>query len=90
MRFKQIEAEEIVGADDILAWQRRISTASWSKSAYLGAVREYLTTPFHKPCETCDVLEQCLSGCLAQKVLAHGDLKKCPDPMCLRRKEVEQ
>ena len=27
---------------------------------------------------------------LAQKVLAHGDLKKLPDPMCLRRKEVEQ
>ena len=88
--FKQIEVEEIVGADDYSCLATKDLNGCWTRSAYLNAVRDYLTTPFHKPCETCGDLEQCLSGCLAQKVLAHGDLKKRPDPMCLRRKEVEQ
>ncbi len=88
--FKQIEAEEIVGADDYSCLATKDLDDCWSRSAYLNAVRKYLTTPFDEPCEACDVLEQCLSGCLAQKVLAHGDLTKRPDPTCLRRKEVEQ
>ncbi len=86
--FKQVEAEELVGTDAYSCLAQCSLQDCWDKSPYLKAVREYLTTPFGKPCDTCDVLEQCLSGCLAQKVLTHGDLGKRPDPMCLRRKEV--
>ena len=87
--FKQIEAEELVGTSEYSCLAHGSLQKCWEKSPYLMAVREYLTTPFGKPCNTCDVLEECLSGCLAQKVLAYGDLEKRPDPMCLRRKEVE-
>jgi len=62
----------------------------WERSKYLGAIRHYLTTPFGEPCASCEALEQCKSGCLAQKVLeqesiVNGDICKRPDPLCLKR-----
>jgi hypothetical protein len=48
------------------------------------SVRRYLTTPFADQCSECGALEDCLSGCMAQKFHARGGLAKCPDPMCLR------
>lgn len=58
----------------------------WEKSPYLLSVRRYLTTPFADQCSECGTLEDCLSGCMAQKFHAHGALVKCPDPMCLEGK----
>jgi radical SAM protein with 4Fe4S-binding SPASM domain len=61
----------------------------WERSTYLEAIRRYLTTRFDEPCANCEALEQCKSGCLAQKALeqesiAHGDIAKRPDPLCLK------
>lgn len=82
--FKLIEAHELVGTDDFSRVDLWSLEDCWYKSPYLRAVRDYLTTPFQPPCDTCELLERCLSGCLAQKVIAHGALKKGPDPMCLK------
>lgn len=57
----------------------------WEKAPYLQAVREYLTTDFADECAECSALEDCLSGCMAQKFHAYGKPLKCPDPMCLMR-----
>jgi pyrroloquinoline quinone biosynthesis protein E len=81
--FKQVEAEELVGSGEFSSLAECSLQECWDKSPYLNAVRTYLTTPFSEPCGSCEMLEKCLSGCLAQKALAHGDLKKRPDPMCL-------
>jgi radical SAM protein with 4Fe4S-binding SPASM domain len=81
--FKQVKAEEIAGT---LEWSSLTNCSvsdCWAKSHYLEAVRTYLTTPFHDPCDSCALLEKCLSGCLAQKVIAYGTLDKRPDPDCL-------
>ncbi len=82
--FKQVESGELVGADDFSQLDRWSLQECWEKSPYLGAVRSYLTTAFGPPCDACELLERCLSGCLAQKVIANGTLDKAPDPMCLK------
>jgi len=82
--FKQIEAQELVGTDEFCRVDRWSLEDCWQKSPYLGAVRHYLTTPFQPPCDGCELIKRCLSGCLAQKVITHGMLKKAPDPMCLK------
>ncbi len=81
--FKQIEARDLVGTDEFSRVDRWSLKECWEKSSYLAAVRTYLTSPFAPPCETCTLLENCLSGCLAQKVLTQGSMKKAVDPMCL-------
>lgn len=84
--FKQVRAEEIVGTADHSRLDRFSLSDCWQRSPFLHAVRAYLTTDFAPPCESCGVLTQCLSGCLAQKVIMHGDFAKRPDPACLRGK----
>jgi len=82
--FKQIEAQELVGTDDFSRVDGWSLEDCWQKSPYLSAVRNYLTTDFEPPCDACELLERCLSGCLAQKVIEYGAFKKAPDPMCLK------
>ncbi len=82
--FKQVGAEELVGTSDLCSLDGTSLRDCWERSPYLLAVREYLTTPFAEPCASCKALERCLSGCLAQKAIAHGNLDKRPDPDCLR------
>ena len=82
--FKRIEARELVGTDEFSRVDLWSLQDCWQKSPYLAAVREHLTTPFEPPCDACDLLERCLSGCLAQKVITHGAVEKAPDPMCLK------
>ncbi len=84
--FKQVKAEEIVGTAKYSRLDCFRLRECWNNSPFLSLVREYLTTPFEIPCESCNVLSQCLSGCLAQKVILHGDFEKRPDPSCLRGK----
>lgn len=81
--FKCIRAEQLVGTDDYSHLDRWSLAECWQNSLYLKAVRRYLTTPFAEPCASCSLLGKCASGCLAQKVIAHGELVKVPDPMCL-------
>jgi radical SAM protein with 4Fe4S-binding SPASM domain len=81
--FKRIGSEELVGTDD---WSNLCETSMqdcWQKSPYLQAVRQFLMTDFTDPCASCGFLDRCVSGCLAQKTLAEGTLRKCPDPDCL-------
>ncbi len=82
--FKQIRAAELVRTGK---WSSLLGTSlrdCWQKSPYLEAVRKYLTTDFEAPCNTCGLLEKCLSGCLAQKVIAYNSLEKKTDPDCLK------
>jgi radical SAM protein with 4Fe4S-binding SPASM domain len=81
--FKQISAEELVGTNHLSSLRENSLEECWEGSPYLNAVRKYLTTPFPRQCGNCRSLEQCLSGCLAQKVIEHGNLQKRPDPMCM-------
>ena len=81
--FKQVMAEEIAGTLKLSMLKDYSLEECWSRSPFLEAIRGYLTTDFAEPCASCDALVRCLSGCLAQKVIANGNLKKRPDPMCL-------
>ncbi len=81
--FKQIKAEEIVGSLDYSCLKELSLRECWGKSLFLEAIRNYLTTPFEEPCESCKYIKSCFSGCLAQKVIKYGDLKKRRDPDCL-------
>lgn len=82
--FKQVGSGELTGTELYSSLNDNRLAECWTNSPYLAAVRTYLTTPFEAPCAQCGSLETCLSGCLAQKVLAHGILHKCTDPDCLR------
>ena len=81
--FKQIESQDVIGTSRLSSLAHASLKECWEKSPYLLAIRKYLRTDFEKPCDSCKKLEECLSGCLAQKVLEHGGLKKTHDPMCL-------
>lgn len=81
--FKQIKAEEIVGTLDFSIIKGFSLSECWDKSPFLKAVRDYLTTDFVDPCLSCAKLKMCLSGCLAQKIIATGDMHKQPDPLCM-------
>ena len=81
--FKRIGAGEIVGTEDRSSLTESNLSECWQKSPFLEAIRTYLTTDFTAPCDSCKLLERCLSGCLAQKVIAYGTFDKRPDPDCL-------
>lgn len=81
--FKRIGATELVGTEDWSSLAESTLANCWRKSPFLEAVRTYLTTDFVDPCDSCKLLEKCVSGCLAQKVIAYGSLDKRPDPDCL-------
>jgi len=81
--FKQVKAEEIVGTLELSSLATNSLSECWESSPFLEEIRKYLTTDFAEPCASCTALEKCLSGCLAQKVIANGNLEKRPDPMCL-------
>ncbi|MBI4331883.1 MAG: SPASM domain-containing protein [Chloroflexi bacterium] len=87
--FKNIEPADIGLADEYNNVLVQPIEACWRRSEYLNAIRRYLSTPFGRPCSACEYLEQCKSGCLAQKVIEqesiqHGEIAKKPDPLCLR------
>ena len=81
--FKKIESQDVVGTSRLSSLADASLNECWENSPYLLAIRKYLTTQFAKPCESCNKLKECLSGCLAQKVIEHEELKKTHDPMCL-------
>lgn len=82
--FKQIKAEELVLTKSFSVIDGATLQQCWEKSLFLNAVRDYLSSPFEKPCNGCDYLKGCLSGCLAQKVLVNGSFKKSSDPDCMK------
>ena len=81
--FKHIHPADIGASSDFSCLHANSLFECWEKSPYLGVVRKYLTSDFAPECSVCQKLENCMSGCMAQKFYAYGELKKCPDPMCL-------
>lgn len=81
--FKQITSSEIVGNSDFSNLKEVSLKEVWSKSPYLVAIRKFLESDYEEPCTSCNDLQKCLSGCLAQKVIKYGELSKNPDPACL-------
>lgn len=81
--FKQVKAEELVGTLDSSSLKDNSVSKCWQSSPFLVAVRKYLTSPFGPTCDKCTNLELCLSGCLAQKVIASETFEKEIDPDCL-------
>ena len=81
--FKQIKPEDLVGEDSFSSLKSHSLNECWDQSNYLGKVREYLTTDFGEPCNSCGKLDVCYSGCLAQKIIEYGDMEKRADPWCL-------
>lgn len=84
--FKQILPTEIAGTMAFSTLANHSLADCWERSPYFSAVREYLTTDFGEPCKRCVYLDDCLSGCLAQKVLTNGSLSKNPDPHCVHNR----
>ncbi|MBI5384666.1 MAG: radical SAM protein [Verrucomicrobia bacterium] len=85
--FKQVRAEQVVGTLNFSCLRNTSLQECWEKSPFLEAIRTYLTTPFPDGCDDCQNLEKCLSGCLAQKVIASGNLNKRSDPECLKARK---
>ena len=82
--FKQI-SPDMLGVSNVYSNLTNNSIAEcWDNSPYLQKIRDYLTSPFAEKCNSCEVIENCLSGCVAQKFYSYGTLSKCPDPMCIR------
>ncbi len=81
--FKRINAVELVGTANWSSLSSSNLSDCWEKSPYLEAVRDYLTTDFSEPCNSCRLVEKCVSGCLAQKTIVCNAIKKQPDPDCL-------
>lgn len=81
--FKQLPPSELSITDKYSNLTDHSLAECWEKSPYLNAVREYLQSDFAPECAECDCLGRCHSGCLAQKIHAHGSMVKAPDPMCL-------
>lgn len=87
--FKNILAEEIVGNLKYSTLENESLLDCWERSPYLNAIRSHLSSDFEEPCKSCSVVSSCLSGCLAQKVIAYGGLVKKPDPSCLMSSSKE-
>lgn len=81
--FKHIPPE-LIGANSEYSnlGMHSLSTC-WEKSVYLKTVREHLLSGFAADCKSCPKFKSCNSGCMAQKFHAYGELRKCPDPLCL-------
>lgn len=88
--FKQISLNEIVGNDEYSSLKFHSLQDCWEKSKYLNKIRSVLKSEYQEPCKSCDKLDYCRSGCLAQKVLLHNSLKNSQDPSCLLKKKKEQ
>jgi radical SAM protein with 4Fe4S-binding SPASM domain len=55
----------------------------WSKSSW-EELRQFDYVKLKKPCGSCEHLHECRGGCVAQRVLARGDVYLGPDPMCFK------
>ncbi len=82
--FKHIRPSDLGITDEYCNLSKHSIKDCWAKSSLLNLVRTYLTTPFADECSKCGSIESCTSGCLAQKIIQHGFMKKVRDPMCLK------
>ena len=88
--FKHITPEQLNALPDFSDLSKNSLSDCWNKSPYFGVIRNYLASGFPDECSNCNKLQDCFSGCMAQKFYAFGSLKKCADPMCLLKKRTIQ
>ncbi len=88
--FKHIIPEDIGESSDYSNLKNHSLKECWEGSTYFQSIRNYLMSGFATECMTCSKLQECKSGCLAQKFYAYGTLLKAPDPMCLFRKQINR
>ncbi len=81
--FKWAKAEDVVGSLMLSSLRGSSLRDCWERSPFLSLVRAQLNSAHVEPCSSCQLLDRCRSGCLAQKTLARGALTGGPDPMCL-------
>jgi radical SAM protein with 4Fe4S-binding SPASM domain len=81
--FKQVNPNELTGTDTYSRLDKWSLSECWEKSPYLDAIRKHLREPHVAPCNDCTFLNQCFSGCTAQRFLVEGKLVRAPDPMCI-------
>ena len=82
--FKQISGNIFFLDDEYSNLCHHSISECWEKSKYFKIVRETINRKPSEPCQSCENLSKCLSGCLAQKYLVYSSLDKNPDPACLK------
>ena len=81
--FKQITPEQLKVPPDFSDLNKNSLSDCWNKSPYLAAIRDHLASGLPDECSKCPKAHICLSGCIAQKYYAFGNMEKCVDPMCI-------
>jgi pyrroloquinoline quinone biosynthesis protein E len=56
----------------------------WDASPIWRNLRDFDYTQINEPCKSCDYLQQCKGGCIAQRILEYKDIYAAPDPSCFR------
>ena len=59
----------------------------WNESPAIHELRSFLGGEYRNivgKCKTCDVLDDCKAGCIAQRLIQYRNLFKGPDPLCYR------
>lgn len=85
--LKGLDSEVLKTLPAVWSLDSRTLAECWAASPFLVAVRNHLTEPHPEPCVSCQMIDRCGSGCLGQKIRLTGDLRRQPDPMCLRREQ---
>ena len=81
--FKQITSDFLFCNDEYSSLKKHSLLDCWKNSIYLNKIRETLNFDFKEPCLSCQKIDLCRSGCLAQKIILNKSLHQAVDPSCL-------
>ncbi|MFH0752298.1 MAG: radical SAM protein [archaeon] len=60
----------------------------WNEHPSAKAFRKFLKEDYKDlkgKCSTCELLERCKGGCIAQRIHSYGDMMQGPDPKCYKK-----
>jgi radical SAM protein with 4Fe4S-binding SPASM domain len=60
----------------------------WNEHPFVIEARSFLGSGFREmngKCNTCEILEDCRGGCIAQRLYEYNELRRGPDPLCCRK-----
>jgi radical SAM protein with 4Fe4S-binding SPASM domain len=63
----------------------------WANPSNWDVIRQFEYNKIKEPCNSCDLLEKCKGGCIAQRLLRYNNPVIAPDPCCfkcVRPKEI--
>ena len=81
--FKQMGSSKLLPKDDYSSLIRNSLSDCWAHSERLKLIRSYLQLSVNEPCQSCNKLNNCQTGCLAQKLIAYGNFSHSADPGCI-------